>query len=523
MRILKVLLVTVLITFSMSAFAQNSFVQPGISSMEEGLAINDAFIGFIQSRPCEFGIEKNCERPLTVKDIEKFKMLFKRLDVWNKELIKKIIPFTDRLKNLPFELTFGASFSAKVKSRFNPNKFKYEKYLTIVLNDQDVESQRFLTDVQITTASMLLMYDSLFKLSHTLARSKKARSILEYDLGEDIHVLRNTFSAALDEDFWNRTKNNINFLEKSFKTNLNINYFEQYISKSFTASKIKDNDFTFRMSSVLFIGKILSETQFLNALDKIVQKISEIFGNSVGQVQTRNGKLKKFASDPDFMDSLKSKLKPLDILLEKTSFRLTDQFIPGFFGHVAIWLGSYEELLGYKVQYEGKEIYLVDHPLLKPYLESLHDRKSVVEALRLPGVTNNTLEHFMDIDDFLVLRTVELTNPGEKILRTIMQLGKPYDFNFDIETQNAIVCSELVYSVFNDEKWPVDKTMGRYTISPDHIAWKSMDSCLDPIILFHDGNEITQDLNLKLRSFLEQPGGITHSPEKCRFDKKIRL
>ena len=489
--------------------------------MEEGLAINDALIGFMQSRPCEFGIEKNCERPLSIKDIEEFKTLFKRLDVWNQELIEKIIPFTDRLRGLPFELEFGSDFSVKEKSRFNPYLFKYEKYLAIVLNEQDVESQRFLMDVQITTASMLLLYDGLFRLSHTLGLSRKARSILEYDLGEEIHVLRNTFSALLDEAFWNSTKNNLSFLEKASKKQFNANYFEQYISKSFTASKINDNEFTFRMSSVIFIGRILSETQFLNALEKLVQKVSEIFGNSVGQVQTRFGKLKVHATDPVFMENLKSKLKPLDILLEKTSFRLTDQFIPGFYGHVAIWLGSYEELLGYQVYFEGKRIYLVDHPLMRPYLESLHDRKSVVEALRIPGVTTNTLEHFMDIDDLLVLRTVELTNPGEKILRTIMPIGKPYDFNFDVETQNSIVCSELVYTVFKDEKWPVDKTMGRFTISPDHIAWKSIDSCLEPIVLFHDGNEIKQDLNLTMKSFLVQPGGIAHSPDQCRNDQEI--
>ena len=139
--------------------------------------------------------------------------------------------------------------------------------------------------------------------------------------------------------------------------------------------------------------------------------------------------------------------------MEKTPFRLTDQFIPGFFGHVAIWLGNIEELLGYKMVYQGKEIYLIDHPLMKPYLEDIYAGKSVVEALRIPGVTTNNLEHFMDIDDFLVLRMAEINNPSEKILRTIAQIGKPYD-------------------------------------------------------LFHDGKEVTEDLKGNLKTLLELPGGL---------------
>src|SRR5690606_29067670 len=161
----------------------------------------------------------------------------------------------------------------------------------------------------------------------------------------------------------------------------------------------------------------------------------------------------------------------------------TDRFIPGHFGHVAFWLGQPEELISFTVQHEGREIPLLDHPAMLPYLERFSQGKLVLEALREPGVTMNTLEHFMDIDDFLVLRSSEVQEPGEKILTAVKQFGKPYDFNFDIETEEAIVCSELIYMVLDEVSWPTDRSMGRYTISPDHIAWKSMDNCLDPVVL----------------------------------------
>lgn len=506
------LLCLILLVISGHSQAQTDLSDRATVNMEEGLSVNEALINFLISRPCEFGIVDDCNRPLSIQDIAQLKNLFRKLDAWNKELFGSILPGSDRLKGLPYAHEKGPAFSVKEDTRFNPRLFKNEKYLRIVLNEADEKSNQFMRDIQITSASTLLMYDSLFKLSFVLSKAKKIRSILEYDLGSDVHILRETFSVALDEKVWNSTKNNLDFLEATAPAQLMINYFEQYIAKSFTASKIKDDDFIFRMRSVLFIERILSETQFLNALDKLVQRISQIFGNTVGQVQTRDGKLKVLAKDPVAMDGFKAKLKPLDILLEKTPFRLTDHFIPGHYGHVAIWLGRPEEIVEYKVVYQGQEIFLLDHPLVGKYLEQMSLGKLIVEALREPGVTVNTLEHFMDIDDFLVLRSNRLEDIGGKILRTIEQIGKPYDFNFDVETESSIVCSELVYRVFDDQQWPTDRTMGRYTISPDHVAWKTIDSCLKPIIMFHDGAEVTQNMTGELKLLLEQRGGISYSP-----------
>jgi hypothetical protein len=66
--------------------------------------------------------------------------------------------------------------------------------------------------------------------------------------------------------------------------------------------------------------------------------------------------------------------------------------------------------------------------------------------------------------------------------------------------------------VFNDQEWPLDRTVGRYTISPDHVAWKAIDSCLEPKVMFHDGTEVSQNMLGKLQTLLEQRGGISYSP-----------
>jgi uncharacterized protein YycO len=240
-----------------------------------------------------------------------------------------------------------------------------------------------------------------------------------------------------------------------------------------------------------FLGKIsldlLAETQ-----QEGVNLVSRFFGNTVGLCEVRKGKLH---ADPAVAADLKAHLQPLDILLEKTPFRLTDKFIPGHFGHVAIWLGTEAELMAAGVW---------DHPVVRPYQnrirqnnEDAHSKDGghVLEALR-PGVTLNTLEHFLNVDDVLVLRPARMRRDAEAVREALLlafrQVGKQYDFNFDVNTTDRIVCSELAYVCLPRIDWPTEKTMGRNTISPDQVAQMALlsDAPLEPVCFYHDGQRV---------------------------------
>jgi uncharacterized protein YycO len=204
---------------------------------------------------------------------------------------------------------------------------------------------------------------------------------------------------------------------------------------------------------------------------------SALFGNTIGLVETRKGKL---FNHPEVREDLAKVLEAGDILLEKTPFRLTDALIPGHWGHAAIWVGTEEEL---------EELGIWGHPLVRPYQSQIRRGHNIVEALR-SGVQFSSLERFLNVDDLAVLRGAEI-NDGEKaqhILRAFRQVGKPYDFNFDVETTDRIVCSELVYIVYTKVSWPTEKTLGRSTISPDHVARKALNNGPFRLVtLYHDG------------------------------------
>jgi uncharacterized protein YycO len=154
----------------------------------------------------------------------------------------------------------------------------------------------------------------------------------------------------------------------------------------------------------------------------------------------------------------------MDILLEKSPFVLTDKFIPGHYGHVAIYLGTKKEL---------EKIGMWDHPSITPYHDDIINGRVILEAVR-PGVRLATVEEFMNIDELTVVRKKDALKStamlDEQIMRGMEQIGKSYDFNFDISTLDKIVCSELIYIVFGNVKWPTIKRLGRTTITPDDVA-----------------------------------------------------
>ena len=67
-------------------------------------------------------------------------------------------------------------------------------------------------------------------------------------------------------------------------------------------------------------------------------QVSKMFGNAAGIIVARRGKL----DDLPMVEQSKiiANLQPLDILLEKAPFRLTDHLIPGYWSHVALWSGT---------------------------------------------------------------------------------------------------------------------------------------------------------------------------------------
>ncbi len=230
-----------------------------------------------------------------------------------------------------------------------------------------------------------------------------------------------------------------------------------------------------------FFGAVTSDT--LSGFERSgVSLFSMVFGNAVGLVETRKGKL---YGKSNVIRELKGTLAAGDILLEKTPFRLTDKLIPGYWGHAAVWIGTENEL---------KELGIWDDPLVARYHEEIRKGRLVVEALR-SGVEMNTLEHFLNIDSIGILREPGLDRKerAATIIRALRQVGKPYDFNFDVESKGRVYCSKLVYLCYDGIDWPTKKSLGRATFTPDDVAVKAVQGGkLNLVTFYHDGKRVRE-------------------------------
>lgn len=229
--------------------------------------------------------------------------------------------------------------------------------------------------------------------------------------------------------------------------------------------------------------------------DEGINLTSLLFGNAVGLVESRRGKLD---GNDTVRERVASALQAGDILVEKTPFRLTDTFIPGYWGHVAVWVGSESEL---------RALGIWDHPVVRPYQARIRTGRGVVEALR-SGVEMNPLSRFLNIDDLGVLRqrTIDDATRAQVILQTLRQVGKAYDFNFDVESTHRIVCSELVYHAYTHFDWPTVRRLGRATISPDNVAVRATaDGPLRVALLFRDGEEVRTDVEATMSELVDRP------------------
>lgn len=271
-----------------------------------------------------------------------------------------------------------------------------------------------------------------------------------------------------------------------------------YVYQNFQTRKTKGvlHDFFLIVGSRIKIGA-KAKLDFFNYLaNSVLYHGSRLFGNIVGGVQKRRGILYR---DPKFLSRVSGALKSMDVLLEKTPFRLTDSFIPGFWGHAAIYIGSQEEL---------EELGIWQHELVQKYSKEISKGRFIIEALR-DKVQMNSLDHFSDIDDFALIRTrVELTNAEkiEHILRALSHVGKKYDFSFDVETGDTIVCSELHYRTFIDIKFNTTTYLGRSTISVDQVAEQGKtDMPFEPVMMYLNGIEVGTEIIQKTFDSVLQP------------------
>lgn len=138
----------------------------------------------------------------------------------------------------------------------------------------------------------------------------------------------------------------------------------------------------------------------------------------------------------EVIKELEPQLQAGDIFITRHDDALSNLFLPGFWPHAALYIGTQEErdTLGIKLP-KGE---LRETSNIR-FLEAKKD-----------GVLFRTIEETLQVDAFTIIRPLlNKEHVAEALNRAISHEGKLYDFLFDFSQSNRLACTAVVYRAYH--------------------------------------------------------------------------
>lgn len=221
------------------------------------------------------------------------------------------------------------------------------------------------------------------------------------------------------------------------------------------------------------------------SITNMLAGILEGFGRTASEFYDANNKNVSSAE----LEQVSELLRPGDIIVTRHAKALTNLFLPGFWPHTALYIGSAEQrdALGVHADWSKEQRWTGDI--------------CVLEA-RKDGVKFRPLSDTLCVDVFAILRP-ELSDDGIRrgLERAVLHEGKMYNFDFDFFNSDRIVCTEVVYRAYDgleDMQFPLQERAGRKTLSAEDLLDYALNSRqMKPIAIFGvegcDGRIVTGD------------------------------
>jgi len=170
--------------------------------------------------------------------------------------------------------------------------------------------------------------------------------------------------------------------------------------------------------------------------------------------------------DNELRRQLDALLRPGDVLVTRHDRALTNLFLPGYWPHAALYVGSEADRrrLGVEIDAARRARWCGD--------------RRVLEALK-DGVLFRPLEQTLEVDAVAVIRPLlEERDLATGLARAAQHEGKGYNFDFDFFRADRLVCTEVVYRAF-DGLGTIDLELRQRSGRPTLSAEDLLDLALD--------------------------------------------
>lgn len=169
-------------------------------------------------------------------------------------------------------------------------------------------------------------------------------------------------------------------------------------------------------------------------------------------------------------------LQPGDVIVTRHAIALTNLFMPGFWPHAALYVGTEAERESLGVELSARQV------------EAWTGEICTLEALK-DGVRLRPLSDTLAVDYFAILRPlVPADIVRQAIERGIVHEGKHYNFDFDFFSSDRLVCTEVIYRSFDgldNIEFPLTERAGRQTLSAEDLLDFALEAnVFEPVAIF---------------------------------------
>lgn len=198
-----------------------------------------------------------------------------------------------------------------------------------------------------------------------------------------------------------------------------------------------------------------------DVLGRAVYAIQQSVSELMAEIKLKPGH--QSGLPPHIRDQVIALLQPGDVLVVRKEFAATNYFLPGYWPHAALFLGTHEDLHRLGVQAtrivapaSGREPHSDTPELL--VLESMKD-----------GVRIRPIDSPLASDSIVILRpTLEPQHIAHALAQALLHEGKPYDFDFDFSCSHRMVCTEVVYRAYDgvaNVAFQLPRHVGRFALA----------------------------------------------------------
>lgn len=186
---------------------------------------------------------------------------------------------------------------------------------------------------------------------------------------------------------------------------------------------------------------------------------------------------------PEIASDIRARLQPGDVIVVRKEFALTNYFLPGYWPHAALYLGTDSQLRKLGIE--------TDPHVQRRWgqLTQLAMQGGVVLESMKDGVHLRSLDSPFRADSIVVLRPcIAADDIRRAVARALVHEGKPYDFDFDFRRSDRLVCTEVIYRAYDGlggKTLPLVRRAGRPTLAGgDLIQIAISDGHFAPVMAF---------------------------------------